>query len=219
MNRKSLLLLAGTIFCTAVIGCSKSDSKSPDKVDRGKVEDSVYSNKYFGMILTLPEGWYVQTADEQEQLTETGGELLAGDDEGMRAAMKAAKPKTVNMLGAFQHPVGSPVDFNANIMIVAESLSGNPGIEQGSDYLFHLRRFVGAGAMDVAFGEISKKTLGGVEFDVQLAETRIGPVVVRQAYYVAVMKGYALCVITSWGDDEQLAIIEGILDTVEFNQQ
>jgi len=209
MKRMHLWVL---LFAVAATGCAK---KASEEIDFGTIEDSVYRNKYFGLTLTVPDDWNVQSQEARQQLMDQGGKMLAGEDKNLKAAVKASEKQTVNLLTAFKHPMGAPVPYNPNIIAVAERIRHMPGIKTGQDYYFHAKKLIESSPMDVTVREEGvKETLGGREFAVMEVDMGMGKMVVHQKYYTAIMKGYALAFIVSYSTDEELKLLKGILDSV-----
>ncbi len=118
MIRFHLLVLAGTLF---VLGCGSgsydkphaggaptvngSNAKASEEIDFGALENSVYTNKYFGMSVKLPADWQVQDRETQKKFLQMGVKMMSNDP-NLNAAMKASELRTVNMFMVFQYPVG-----------------------------------------------------------------------------------------------------------------
>ena len=195
-------------------GCAQ---KASDEIGFGSVKNSVYQNEYFGLTVTLPSKWSVQDQESQQHLMKTGQKMLAGDDKNIKAAMKASEMQTVNLFAAFEQPIGSPVPFNANIICVAEQVRQMPGIKRGKDYLYHTKKLLESGQVAISFpSEITTESLGGRSFDVLQAEISMKGQKIRQKYYVAVMKDYALAFIVSFTTDEQESTLQGVLKSMSF---
>ena len=151
-------------------------------------------------------------------MMKAGGAAVAGDDKNMKAILKASELKSVNLFAAFEHPLGTPVDYNPAIMSMAEMVRQFPGIKKGKDYHFQMKKMLAASQMKMSFPrEIYSEQLGGVDFDVMDTELKVGEILVRQKYYVTIMKGYALCFVTAFSTDEEQESLHKILKTVTFN--
>jgi hypothetical protein len=75
-----------------------------------------------------------------------------------------------------------------------------------------------AGQITVSFPkEYYTERLGGAEFDVMELEMSIVGKVIKQKYYATIQKGYALCFIVSFINDDEAASLQKILDSVTFN--
>lgn len=205
-------------LCLAVLlGCG---GKASDGIDFGSFQGSTYTNEYFAMSLTIPEGWSVQTHESLQQMAKVGGQVIAGDDQNLQASMRAAELQTVNLFAAFERPVGTPVPYNPSIVAVAEHVSHMPGIKSGKDYLYHARQLLEAGQLKVTFlKEVPSVRLGGVEFHTMAVQLSMAGRTMTQQYYAAVMKGYALGFVISYVTDAQRTVMESALKTLTFGQQ
>lgn len=208
-------ICAFALVCIALLpGCGK---KAADQMDFGVVENSVYRNDYLGFRMQLPAKWSVQDQEAQRRMAATGGKMVAGDDNNLKALIKASELQTVQMLAAFKHPMGAPVRFNPSISCVAERIAHMPGIERGRDYHFHTRRVLEASQLKISFPrEVSTARFGGKDFDVMHAEIAIHGMAVRQKYYASIMKGYALVCVTSFTAQDDESVLDGVLGTITF---
>jgi len=212
-RRNGLWLVMG--LCVVLLnGCQK---KAAEEISYGSFSDSVYRNDFFGLAITIPATWNVQSKAALAKLSETGSKMVSGDDKTLQARLDAAKERSLNLFAAFEHPQGAPVDFNSSILSAAEVVSDQPGIKRGSDYLFHARKLFETGQLkyDIAKGT-QTETLGGVQFDV-LQMTMLGqPVTINQKYYVTIKNGYALIFIVTFDSPEREQQLNEILKTVTF---
>ena len=215
LPKKSLRSVPIIVLAMLMSGCVK---KASDEIDFGTLSNSVYQNKYFGFSVTLPKDWSVQDQKARRQLTKKGAQLVAGDNKNLEAVVKASELQTVNLITVFEHPLGSPVAYNPSIVGVAEMVRELPGIKRGKDYFFQARKILEAGQIQVSFPkDYYSERLGGVEFDVMELEISMLGKVIKQKYYAAIQKGYALCFIVSFTNDEEAASLQRILSSITFN--
>ena len=132
-----IALLTALAFTCLFFGCRK---KPEEKIDFGSVENSVYSNKFFGFTIRIPNNWQVQDKKTRQMLMDSGKKAVAGEDKNLQAAMDASKSRTVNLLSVFRHPLSTPVSFNANLICSAEQIQQFPGIKTADDYIYHIRQ-------------------------------------------------------------------------------
>jgi hypothetical protein len=215
MSQTKLLCTAQIIALAVLfIGCGK---KASDEIDFGTFNNSVYKNNYFGLTVTVPADWSIQDQEAQRRIMKLGGNMLAGEDKNLKSLMKAGELKTVSLFATFKYPMGTPVAFNPSIMALAEKVGQLPGIKRGKDYLFFVRQTLESGQVQVSFPkDIYTERLGGVDFDVMESEISIRRITVKQKYYAALMKGYALSFIVSFTNDEEESSDQKILNTVTF---
>ncbi len=215
INRTAQFLIF-TLCVLLLAGCGKEAS---NEIDFGSVKNSIYQNGYFGLSLPLPSEWSVQDQQMRQRLAETGTKMVAGEDKGMKAILKASELRTVNLLAAFKHPVGTPVPFNPSIACAAERVHDMPGIKRGKDYHFHAKKLMESGQVKFEFPkEISTEKLGGVDFDVMHVSMTIGSSTVRQKYYASVMKGYVLILVVSFTTADEESALQKIVDGASFKK-
>lgn len=213
------------VWATAVIqivmlmlllsGCSR---KANEEIDYGTVSNSVYKNQYFGFSVTLPKDWSLQDQKGQQRLMKKGTQLMTGDDDTLKAIVKASELQTVNLFAAFQHPLGTPVAFNPSILSIAEMTRELPGIKRGKDYFYQAKKILESSALRPTFPkDYYTENVGGREFDVMELEMTIMGKVVKQKLYCAIQKGYALCFVATFMNDEEKALLQNVLNTAVFH--
>ncbi len=212
-HAKSILVL----FIATMMFSPGCGQKATDEIDFGTVKNSTYRNEYFGLTVALPPDWSVQDQETRQRLLDFGSQAIAGDNKSLKAVLKASELATANLFAAFKHPLGAPVPYNPNILCVAERVRHMPGIKSGKDYLFHSRRILESSQMEVSFPiDVSTESLGGQNFGVMHTEMSMAGMAVRQKYYAAIMKGYALTFIVSFTTDEEESSLQSILKSVTF---
>ena len=215
---KHLKLLAIVMLTTCFIFSIGCQEKASEEVDRGAFAGSVYRNNYFGMTITIPSDWSIQDSKSMQTLQDLGEKAIDKDDKNLKAVMAASEHQSLRLFAVFQHPLGSPVPFNPNLMSITERVHHLPGIKRGKDYHFHTRKLLESSQMKVTFPkEIYTETLGGVEFDVLYSETSLGTMLVKQKQFGAVMKGYILLIVSTFANDDQETTLDEILKTLTFN--
>jgi hypothetical protein len=217
MSRVKLIqFILIVLFLVSFAACRK---KASEEIDSGTIEDSVYRNRYFGLTVSLPENWSLQSEESNKEMAEMGTKMVAGENKNLERKLNAVNEKqSLFLFSAFEYPLGTPVIYNTNISCVAERVSQMPGIKRGSDYLFHVRRILEMSQIDISFDEkITVENLGGIEFDVVCVECSFGDMNVKQKYYAAVMKGYAVSFILSFIDEDGESSLHDILKTVKFD--
>jgi len=164
-----------SVLCVILVSCfvflSGCSKKASDEIDFGAWEGTTYRNEYFGLSISVPEDWSVQGRETASRVMDMGETLVAGGDKNLQAALKVSQLQTVNLFMVSEHPLGSPVAFNPNIICVAQRISDMPGIKRGEDYHFHTKRGFQLSNLEVTFPkEITTESLGGVDFDVMYLE-------------------------------------------------
>ncbi len=176
-----------------------------ERPDNGKLIDGVYRSDFFGFQYALPQGWTVHGEETQKAIMDTGKELIAGDDQAKRSMMEAASKRTFQLLTVFEYPLGTPEKSNRSIQLIAENVAFAPGIQTGKDYILNLRKVLADSQMQTEFeGEPSEQNLDGITFYRQSMLMKVGSRPVYEAYYGAILKGYALSFIFVGGTKEGL---------------
>lgn len=216
MSRVKLLGTTQILILSVLFfGCRK---KASEEIDFGTFSNSVYTNKYFGVTVTIPPEWNIQSQESQQRLMKTGARIMAGDDKNFKAIVKASELQTVNLFTVCEHPLGAPVPFNSSLLGMAEMVRELPGIKRGKDYLFQMRKTMEGGQIQFSFPkDVYSEQLGEVEFDVLDSEMKYSGKTIKQKYYSTIKKGYALCFILSFGTADEEVALRKILDTVAFH--
>ena len=211
------MLIRYLFIISACLLLSACDSVAEPDIDYGEIKDGLYTNNYFKMSIQLPSDWSIQSQAEQKKLMKSGTELLSGDNQKLKSALKASQKQSVNMFSVFRYEQGAPVDFNPSIISVAEKVSHMPGVKKGADYLFHVKKVLNAGQLKYDFsGEIYSKELSGVSFDVMPSVISMAGMTIKQEYYAAIMNDYALGFILSYTTDADGKALNNIINTLEF---
>lgn len=214
--------LIGLILGMLILSCNdnNNDKKQSDNFDYGYVENDIYTNEFFGATVNLPEAWIVQSKEQVENISNTGKNLIAGDNDNLKAAIKASEINSVNLLAAFENELGAAVDYNPSIMIIAENIKNLPGIKNGSDYLFQARRLIQQGQVkyDYLSENFEREIINETEFYKMKAEINYMGIEINQIYYSSIIKGFSFNVIISYVSDEQKEVLLKSLNSLKFKK-
>lgn len=212
---KNFIICLTGLFLLLSPACSK---KAPEKIDIGTVENSIYSNKYFGFALDLSKDWQIQENQTIQMMRERGKKLLSGDDKNMQAALDLGDLSTVNLLLATRHPMGADIAFNPNIAIVAEKIDPMSGVLSGKDYLASVVEILNMSDIQVSFdGNFRSTNFGGVDFGNMGVVMTYQEKSISQEYFATIIKSYALCIIISYTSEEQRQALYDLLQTLKFS--
>jgi hypothetical protein len=196
-----LLLISLTVACRL------------ENVDLGSIEGSTYSNRYFGLKISIPQGWQVQDEETKRQLSESGRQKLANGNEQLEKSLNASRLNTLNLLTIFKYPRGSAVSSNPNFLCVAERI--NPALSGTSiEYLNVMKNLLQGSQIPHEFGEIYFQFIGEKRFFVLPVQNPSSGV--KQKYYTTRMKDYNLTFIISYQTDEDSKALQEILNSVKF---
>jgi hypothetical protein len=136
-NNHFILILLLLLFNSSFVFAQGNAAK----IDFGSIEGSVYSNRYFGLKLTIPENWQVQDDETKKRIMALGKEGLAGNNKQLEKALDASLLNTLNLLTVFQYPAGSGAKFNPNFACVAEKISHFPSMTS-MDYVIGTKKLM-----------------------------------------------------------------------------
>lgn len=188
---------------------SQAESKLPDD---GAVNGSTYSNKYFGLTLTIPPGWDVQGQDVKQGIKERGKVLVTSEDPTKREELDKALDNTINLLTLSQAPVEPNPAFKPLLIALADKVPAGAPNMTDAEYFSALKNTFQYSQVPITLEkDIYLESVGATSFSVIGMSLDFKGVIVRQKYYAHVKKGYALCFILSFQKDDQLRALEGIL--------
>jgi len=173
-----------------------------------------YTNNFFEFTLPFPETWAIAPQETIQYLQEVGLNLLAGEDDALRTTAELAMQNSYIMLMLSQFPLGSPVESNPNIVVMAERLPPLPGITTGADYLFQVGQVLRLSQVQY--------TISSEPYSVQIGDktfyrldTSLDAGSFIQSYLTTLESGYALTLILS-GQDQEMAELEAIVTSMQF---
>lgn len=204
---KIIYLIISTLL---LFSCSNQENKIPDNFDFGKTENGSYKNSYFNMSIQFNPDWVVQDKQQMNDLIELGNELTSGDDEYLKATIKAGQVNTAYLLSIFKYELGATVEYNPSFMVIAENTKNFSGIKDGSDYLFHAKKLLQKSQLEYYFEkEVIQKTIGKSSFHVMEAKIDYMGATITQEYMTTVRKGFSLSFVISYiTEDEKNELYE-----------
>jgi len=214
------------LICMVILsGCSwgKDQSANTENMDamseeeksaymKGSIIDRQYENEFFDLELELPNAWVTLSEDEMARLMETGEDLAA--DSG--AMYDLTSLEILNLLGVFKYPFDEVVVMNPNLYITAERIDESMGIDTGEAYLEKASAGIEHFNETIVFGNtMDRVNIQEKAFTRRQATIDLGYMVVYQVHYVALVKGYALNIIATYMEEEDLRVIEAMLGKEE----
>ena len=195
---------------TPPVRVSPANTQTPAAA-AGFVTDSVYRNDYFGLRISIPQGWIVQGDDVKQRIREGGKEVIVKKDDQNKQELEAAVERTLNLLTISKFPLGERGQLNALVMAIAEPV---PLAATLSDYMKDLKAALQQTTVPVTLIEGEVETINGVRFTTVTALLNPGDRTVRQKYYVTMKKGYALGLITSILSESDTDLVNSIMKSV-----
>ncbi|MBR9922353.1 MAG: hypothetical protein GYB31_16065 [Bacteroidetes bacterium] len=191
----------------------------PENFDYGATENGQYQNDYFGFSIDVPEEWHIPEQEVIDQLTESGTDLIAGENEDLKKIMKASEINSATLLTVFQEEIGTVMEFNPSYMIVVENIRAFPAIQTAEDYQIATRENLEkAAGVDYQFPTATKetRTIGGKEIRIMDTFMEYAGSEIHQVYYTWIDNGFALnCIISYTSADQKLAL-EEVLQSLKF---
>jgi len=176
-----------------------------DVFDYGKVEKGKYKNEFFSFEMKVHTDWHPLTKEQSDALMKTSIDVISQGSEVLGMALKASEVNYAQLLAVFRHEMGSPVEFNPSISIMVENLKQAPGVKTGADYLYHTKRALEATPFSYSFSNSSPERVSyaGMDFDAMTAYLSTTSNEIQQDYYCSVTKGFSICFILSYLDEDQ----------------
>lgn len=206
------------ILSITFISCYQNEKNQ--KFDYGHIENNKYINSFFGLEITIPDNWIIQTKEQTDNLSKRGKDLVVGDNKNLKAAFDASEINTANLLAVFQYEVGTPVEYNPGLVLVAENLKNAPGIKNGSDYLFQSKKLLKQSQLqyDYIDDKFEKEIINNQEFYTMNCSISYMGININQKYYSTIINGFSLGAIISFVNDEQKASLEKTINTINFSK-
>lgn len=211
--------MCGMLLIGLVFSCDNQKGL-PESFDYGRVENGVYKNDFFRCKIRLPKDWVVQSQEQSDEMMESGNELLSGDDEDLQKQLKATEINVANMLSVFEVEVGSTLDFNPSMMIVAENVKAASSIKTGADYLKVARKLIERTELnyEISSDEYEKVEISGTDFYKLEAKLAGENGYVTQNYYATISKGFCFLVIVSFDSDEDKETLQKSLNSLMLEE-
>ena len=185
--------------------------------DRGSLDGGAYTNDFFGLTLRLPEGWKAHGEAVREKNKEAGRKLFDAGDPAARARLEKGVGNTLNLLTAYQYPLGAAVHFNPAFLCAAEKIPDAASAATDADYMAVLKQtFRYSQAPINVDRDVYTEQVGGLPFSVIDITTKFPDAVGHQRYYAHIRRGYALTLVLTYLTDEQLRTLDGVVRSVRF---
>lgn len=159
--------------------------------DLGSLDGTRYTNQYFGLQLTLPENWM------------------------------ASEAKFPYLVTIFKYPQGAKVQFNPSFLTIVEKTKGS-SVTSGKEYLANVKKLLQDGKARYKLNDsLPPVVLGGVTFAVLEAEVSSESVTIKQRFYSAVIKDYALSFILTSSSDQgqEVKEMQKVLASIQFSKR
>ncbi|HEV7645170.1 MAG TPA: hypothetical protein VGO50_14595 [Pyrinomonadaceae bacterium] len=176
-----------------------------------KVENSVFSIKFFDLSMNLPASWHLVTGDMLGLVVDIGQESIKRRVPGQKDAVELSVKNTQELLLITRVPIETG-ENDAAIEIVAEKMPF-PNFLPESISKNIATRFVGVS--DSVTKPITPVKFGGIEFS--SVEVLLGEKNLKKRTFVANLKGIALEIALLYQKDEDLKTMLDALQTIKIN--
>jgi hypothetical protein len=184
----------------------------------GKFEGRTYSNDFFGISFTLPEGWVAHDVATSQELIDSAKKTIEeGSGEKKKAGIDASLSRSFFLLSASKYDLKKPgPGFNAQLSCMAERVP-TAIVKSGADYIdVALKLARGTGLKVELAGPIRNEKVDGVSFAAVDVKVSMGAGVVAEKYYVTIRRGYAIMFSYGYVDEPDLKAFDEILKTMRF---
>lgn len=200
------------VLATFVLfGCSKSVPPIGSQVDqsvRGEwSSDQVYSNDFFGIVISIPSEWQLLKGDEQnlEFMLKSIG-IASGGNSAIENAMRQKFAKIHVPMRSLVYP-DKEYSKNPNVLVMIENTEEDPSIKTGEDYLIKMDKTMNMSSQFPKFdGPPTETILDGVSYWTRSSTLEVnggegvlfsgaGGYVSRQRGYTMVKGNYALTIL------------------------
>jgi len=214
-TRNLLIVLVVLALIAAMAGCTPAKP-----VSTGSFNGPNYTNDFFNLSFTIPDGWAVATKEQMAQAFNVGAELITGTDTATGQKLDLAKQKALYLAFVSKLPYGDPSGFNSNINVLCENLGFTGSLLASTSKAYaelamaNIKSSTKDSGMTYAFGDIAVKQMGGAEFAVFDATLTYNGMEIKQRVYCTLKNKYAILFSLTWMDDTDLASLQTIVDSI-----
>ncbi|MCA1593658.1 MAG: hypothetical protein LC754_13605 [Acidobacteria bacterium] len=185
-------------------------------VNAGTITGSIYANDYFGMQLTIPEGWNIYDAQGRQVMLEHGRQLMTTHDQRVQAQMDAGVARTVNLLTFSKLPQNQAGPGNAIFACGAE-LVPTSVIKTGGDYLTNMKQLLPYSKMTYEIEQdVGTEKINGAEFGVLALKIESNGATIGQKYYAITKREYALFCVSTYTNEGDRQVMDKAMNSIKF---
>lgn len=215
---KKFELLISLSIIALLAGCATH--RQNVSMETYTTDQKIYRNDFFKLTIKKPVTWYALSREHMEKMTQVGADVLLGDNQSKKKIYDHSIRNSIPLFYFFQHPPGTPVNFNPSIGAVAESIEMAPGIKTGCDYLYHARQLFNNTQLNLHMSETcDTMKLNRATFGYADVTMRVNNQVIKQRYYTCIQGEYALSFFNSYSTYDELRLLENLLKTIDVDCQ
>ena len=206
------------VVLLAILPLAASCDRAPkQKAFAEAISENAVRSEKFGITAEKPKNWFALSEEMQNAIVDQGAKVASGGNSAVEGAVEAGMARTTQIFGVFKHEPGSPVEFNPNVLAIAENVKIAPGVKTGSDYFYQFRKLAAQTNVQYDFKEETAVKIGGKEFTrLDLTMTVAGQSA-DQSYYAARMGDEMILFIQSYKSDADRAETDAVIRSIKFD--
>lgn len=192
-------------------GCVSNFAQGIEKRD----EVEVYRNQYIGFELTLPKGWLTPEETERDALLKAGLERLKSGNKRTDAALEYGAAREVQLITVSKRPIGAignAIFTMSTLKQASPSVTAKMVLEAGKSVFLANSAYKLVRNTDVA--SFGRKQFAFIDLDVQANGQ-----VIHLRYLVTMIGDNTLAIAMGYADEEDLALMESALRTIQFRSK
>ena len=178
-----------------------------NEFNTGEVKNGVYSNDFFNIEFTLPNGWSSGTRDEVNLFLESSAESMSKLDDSLAAVIDTNDFSEAILFIMTKHPEikegeNRSVGIPSSLILSSEMVQKNSQLSTSEDYLVNLKKeYQAINQIKMRFDEdYTDVAIGSKNFKVLKGRASLGFIELNQEYWCVIEKGYALVVILTYAN-------------------
>lgn len=216
IQKKISELIILTMFL--ILAVSSGLSQSPDirgnQIDfLGKVEDSVYTNGYFGLKLPILKNWHLVDQETTSATIQIGADILKSKNERSNKALEDSTKREVVLLHFAKKPIGSI----ENAMFMMAVLK-QPSPSVTPSMVAEATKSVLSKSPNLKVVRNTRiETIASRKFALVDYEITVNGQTAKIKYYATVINGFALTFSLSYVDDTDLIELAKVVEYLKFD--
>lgn len=209
---KNTSLLITLIFAISTFSYGQKDVD----FDLGTIEDNEYYNDYFGIKLSLPNGWSCEI-DEEQKIAKKAIEDLDESLSDGPIRIDIDEVELAFLLTASRYSEDYAPSFNYNLIMMVERIENKPYSYTGKQYLESSMKLLKYSTPGIRVKKkVEEHYLGGKIFHAMNSKFRLYGMKIRQKMFATVLDDFVLGILLTYQSKEHLAHLESILQTLEI---
>lgn len=204
-----LCLLLHLVFLFPAIGSAQKSSEGDNFL--GETIRGSYQNKFFGFKLSFDPEMYVLSDAEKSAYKKAGLEMIvSGVKENREAYAKAASQEVLLFSLAVSELKGAPVSsLNIGGLKQPKGATSSEVCDVAAGFFLKNPKFA-------LLTKTASKKIASKEFSWTELQFNTGAQPLKLRYYATIQKGYSITFVISYLSEEDLASLEKVLGSLDF---